>query len=455
MSQILLSANDETFYQKHLQRMLKIYSSPTDQPHIYYKHSLQEDPLGYYAAHTNVLYDDDVILDFGKYWNHVYVYLGNPNYTNAIKLLKAFDIAIPFHALSKYIRTRNANMIQKSTSLLKAGMNEFVEVSNKKRKRVNNSKIKLDTMIAIDMLKDIYPVTSETLWNMMTLSVEERELLFTQHQKDALSYRIESAKVLSNILGISSFTSVEIPMKKNPYVVQIEKDTLLYRQMMKWMTAASSNLQIVIHGSLHESDASGFLRQVLLYAMFQTMIFNASDLQKYISTDASKEAIIQIDALPYTIQTITILDGKFQKNDRMKLAPFLQKYIQELQQSIPNITNVIMRSIINDNAHYFEKYYNTDITGNHWGMKTMNIPTKEDLQKQFQKIKNSAKQQDIAIRNFVRDAWKADIAIKHNAVFFTCDQHALLYHKWIVEKELMDRNAIALLIDQKIFAKIT
>lgn len=108
---------------------------------------------------------------------------------------------------------------------------------------------------------------------------------------------------------------------------------------------------------------------------------------------------------------------------------------------------------VHDHAEYFEKYYEVDQTDRHW-KQSSRPQTKADLQKAVVSIKDSDKVKDMAVRNFVRDAWKADIAIKHNAIFFTCDQNALLYHKWICGQEIVDRNAVALFLGDEAFVRV-
>jgi hypothetical protein len=49
----------------------------------------------------------------------------------------------------------------------------------------------------------------------------------------------------------------------------------------------------------------------------------------------------------------------------------------------------------------------------------------------FQHVKNNPKNKDIWYLNFLRDAFKADVAIETNAVFITHDRLAFTYYKMI------------------------
>lgn len=402
---------------------------------MYYQYGLEEDKDGYIAAHAMGNYMVDINVDYNAL-SPLWIYMGTPTYNNAVKLLRSQNVHIPLSALRSYLVQQRPSAI---TRRGRGGMEDTEYTRVLKKRRIEKASVtKLKTLIGLDTLKDIHPVECEALWNMVNFDVKPLKGL------DEAAYRYQSAKALEQYLNVSFKTNI-ISKSTESMAVHIEKDTLMWRQMMKWMSASQTELFIVLDGFVNAPDLSSFLKSIMIHALFQALLYNAHKLGTYIS---SMSQSVMIDPLPYTIQTITILDGRFQKNDGIILTPFYQKYIQSLCRQIPHLQNVVMKRV-DDDAELFEKYFVKDPTGKHWASKR---PThKKDLQQKYQKLKDANKIEDMAIRNFVRDAWKADIAIKYNAVFITCDHNAMTYHRWISKQEIVERNAVALFLNDDAF----
>lgn len=438
----LLTAADRSLYSKHVPKQMNEAMA------VYYDHGLEPDRDGYYAAHIYARYYSDINIDYRQLMP-LFVYMGDPTYANAKALIQSQGIHVPLTALMDHLKVMTSAT---KTARRRGGSGndtDYTTVPLAKRKRtMKPSLVKLNTMIALDTLKDIHPQQCDTLWQMVNLSQDEKTKLKSMGESD---FRKAIAKILATLLEVPAFKSEELAMTTDPVTVKIEKDTLLYRQMMSWMTNANGgDLVVVLDGLMSDVNLSGFLRIVIVHAMFQAMMYNVAGMQEYASKNLQKTMGISIDPLPYTIQSVTLLDGAFQKQDGMPLLPFYQKYIETLSKEYPRIPNVVIKQITNT-ASYFEKYYSEDPTQRHWRWKG-NFVNKQDLQAKFSITKNPTHAKDMAIRNFVRDAWKADVAIQHNAIFLTCDHSAMIYHKWIVKHEILDRKAIGLFLKDKAFA---
>jgi hypothetical protein len=133
----------------------------------------------------------------------------------------------------------------------------------------------------------------------------------------------------------------------------------------------------------------------------------------------------------------------------MYLAPFYDKYINSLTREQSKLKKVEIVHV-KDTLEYFSKYSGEDPKKRHWKWQGL-VPDKDDLCLEFENLQDASKVEDLAIRNHVRDAWKADTAIKYNAVFLTCDHNALIYHKWICSQEGVDRPAIAMFLHDDAF----
>lgn len=443
VSQILLSSNDRSYYKRQIPK--RFFS---DFVKTYYKHGLKSDEDGYYAAFSFAQFHIDLLVDYDQ-TVPLFIYMGTPSWKNAEKLLRSQNIQVPFAALLKHLKSSERTSITpRSITTKRGGMDEEGYTKQVSKKRKTSTK-HLKTFIGLDTLKDIHPVSSDILWNMVSsMSSEEKEKFVGV---DSSVFRKECAQFLSTYLDVSCH-SYEVSMTTDPMVVQIEKDTILYRQMMKWMTN-TTNLKIVIDGLYNEVNESGFIQQIMMHAFIHAMLTNIQKVRKYMSERVSISASIQIDPFPYTVKKITFLDGSFVRNDGMNLAPFKQKFVEVLKKEIQGMKEIVLQRV-EDHATYFEKYYGDDPTEDqHWAVQGR-VLNKSELQKYFKKTTEKEEVEDAAIRNFVRDAWKADVAIQQNALFFTCDKHALLYHKWICKKEAIDRNAIALFLAEKAFIQV-
>lgn len=446
----LLSSKDPSLLHKQLPKR------GTDFIQMYYNHGLGEDKDGYYAAYADAWYWSDIQDLDQEQLSIVWQYMGNPTYGTAAKLLKAQNIQVPFKALLDHLKsTHSTASAPKAT---RGGMEDlpFTVPVSKKRRVIKSSTVKMDTMIGLDTLKDIHPYSPKELWDMVHMKEDVKKRLCTI--TDEATFRQESAKSLAEYLGLSNQgKSDTIAITSDPVSVKIEKDTLLWRQMTKWMTNASdeNELMFVLDGLIDEVNQSGFLMTIMLHALFHAMIVNMPKVHTYVSTRLGRTSGVWVDALPYQVDKVTLLNGNFQNNDGMQLSPFFQKMIQAISKEVPKLKEVRI-VYVPDHASYFEKYYDTDPSGLHWSKKG-HVMRKQELEakmKIVKKKKQSNKIKDMAVRNFVRDAWKADIAIKYNAVFFTCDQNALMYHKWICGQEIVDRHAVALFLGADAFVRV-
>lgn len=367
-------------------------------------------------------------------------YMEEPTYENAVKLVEAQGFHVPLSALVQVVKASiRANAPKVSRGRGGADDEASFETVAKPRKKL--TKKKLDSVIALDTMKDIHPTSTPALWDMVRIPETDQESL--NKAKDAASFHKVSAKIIKDLLGVS-MNMYKLPLKKKDKDYLIQSDATLYQQILQWTTI--DTLTFVFDGLLNDVNLSSFIRRIFLMAVVQLILTNLTILQEY-SEKLDVTNTVFLPSLPKKIKYVKLLDGPFQTNDKVTLAPTLQKYLNEINFSTKALSVEIIK--IHDGPQYFTKYYEEDPTGNQW-QQTTPIPNKKQLQQRFHK-EPPAVQKDLAIRNFVRDAWKADVAIQHNAIFISSDKNALAYHKWVCEKEGIQRHALGVLIPDSAF----
>jgi hypothetical protein len=182
--------------------------------------------------------------------------------------------------------------------------------------------------------------------------------------------------------------------------LRLESDEEIYKEMVEYIEGAT--LYVVIDGYMGLSTTiSQFFRRIMLFAWFQSLVFNAWEIQS-LCNHLNKDVIQPFKSI---IDNIVFVDGRYQQNESFCIAPFVQKLLIELKFNLTNVKRV-----------------------------SVDIDEKALERSSKQEVK------DLAIRNFVRDAWKSDIAVMNHALFVTGDRNAFIYYKYL--KTLVHTSSI-------------
>ena len=154
-------------------------------------------------------------------------------------------------------------------------------------------------------------------------------------------------------------------------------------------------------------------------------------------------------------QTITLLDGDFMDIDSMLLLPFIEKYMFEMHKLT---SRNVQYAIAEGRPKYFEKYCqpvtlertairigtsafpiypirNSQLKEPlHPSASQWSLPyNKHDLRTKIAAIalSQTSEMQDILDVNFLRDAYRIDIACLHNALYITHDELSFRYFQWL------------------------
>lgn len=156
----------------------------------------------------------------------------------------------------------------------------------------------------------------------------------------------------------------------------------------------------------------------------------------------------RFDMLPKTCQSILFVDGFFMQLDGSYISRFIVLFAKTLYRLTNLDTNIKARTLVNyaSKPKYFNKLFpeahafiaNSQININSTSYdifpdnplpNTIYYPHSKKTF--FQHVKNNARNKDLWYLNFLRDAFKADMALETDAVFMTHDRLAFTYYKLI------------------------
>ncbi len=308
--QTLLDSNDLRYYERYVPTIVPSNTEP------YYHQEILDEPVDdsvFASAFAQYLFHQDIIVDANQ-TTSVYQYLDDMSYEHAVELLHSFGFHIPLTQLMDYLRP-HLDAVQEISAhgtpsgLRRGGMqeaNEGFEMVRNPRSKVWRKK--LESVIALDTLKDIFPTSTDTLWQMTRLSDESiktmKKLTVCKTQEDAYrnetKYRHHIDKHVAQLLNVVSFRNT-IPMESESALTKLEADTILYQQILRWMT--DDTVYIVFDGLLNDVNVSSFLRRTFLMAVVQVMLTNVIELQQY-SKHLNTSAYMLMQPLPKSIRKI-------------------------------------------------------------------------------------------------------------------------------------------------------
>ena len=147
------------------------------------------------------------------------------------------------------------------------------------------------------------------------------------------------------------------------------------------------------------------------------------------------------------------MDGVFNKIDGLLISSFYNNYLRQLSNAKNGITCNLAETIYKEPI-YYKNYYRQDVTvldstvtvGSYVRKTHKNPPTKAQLSSMLMnRSPNNA--QDVADYNFLRDAYRVDVAIQNDALYITPDQLSYCYYKTIVNIENKEPRGMYLSVD--------
>ena len=293
---------------------------------------------------------------------------------------------------------------------------------------------------------------------------------------------------ISNTAGFTSFVTKELikaaglRVKEGAYTneTNLEHYALLMSVMVAMQTQKVVN--IVLDGVIDvEFSPDHFMRKVLHSAFILMLFANVSRIRvntteitrskpdmtetNTTTTASTSETSTNLSTRPKSlVETVNLIDGGFNTIDHMPLTKFYNKFLKAIQRASKVDSVNLMTS--SERPKYFEKWYKpVEIdgdnvkfpdTGHVFGVpeifnhkkvvqanpfdtktiKSINQPKVQALYEwhRYKKdVERSKLYTTIMDVNFLRDAWRADVAISTGSAFITSDKLAYIYYLMIAK----------------------